>query len=107
MKEDEKKLKKIQVRLTESDLKKWREKSDITGVPMSDLVRNFMSNPRWKPADNRRQHKEKILALARIGNNLNQVAKWVNIYKSKADALEVLAALEAIKTECKDVDASI
>ena len=35
--------------------------------------------------------------LARIGSNLNQIARWANIHKENAEALEVVAHLVAIE----------
>jgi hypothetical protein len=39
--------------------------------------------------------------LARIGSNLNQLARWVNTYKRRAEALEVLMALTAFERELR------
>ena len=41
-----------------------------------------------------------LAALGRVGNNLNQVAKWANTYKTDAtdaEARQVLAALVSIE----------
>ncbi|MBC7201820.1 MAG: plasmid mobilization relaxosome protein MobC [Pseudomonas balearica] len=38
-----------------------------------------------------------LAALARAGNNLNQIGRWANTYKSNADAVQVLAALVGIE----------
>ena len=35
--------------------------------------------------------------LARIGSNLNQIARWANIHKEDVEALEVVAHLVAIE----------
>ena len=40
-----------------------------------------------------------LAALGRIGNNLNQVGRWVNRHKGAADAVQVLASLAAIERE--------
>lgn len=49
----------------------------------------------WTAAD-RSSIQEQNRQLARIGNNLNQIAKWANTYKSTAEAVEVIQALRAI-----------
>jgi len=54
--------------------------------------------PRYSPALEVRR--EKLNALARIGNNLNQVAKGINqanLAGSKVDAIRVLAKLVEIQ----------
>ena len=41
--------------------------------------------------------RERTRELARIGSNLNQIARWANTHKEKAEALEVTAHLVAIE----------
>ena len=38
-----------------------------------------------------------IKEVNRVGVNLNQIARWVNTYKDRADAQEVLAKLDEIE----------
>ena len=45
----------------------------------------------------RKVNPELLRALAKIGNNLNQIARWANTYKSNTDALEIIQALLAIQ----------
>ena len=44
-----------------------------------------------------RSSAERTQQLARIGNNLNQIARWANTHKGAAEAVEVLARLVAIE----------
>ena len=41
--------------------------------------------------------KERLRQLARIGANLNQIAKWANTYKRAVEAVEVLTALASLE----------
>ena len=41
--------------------------------------------------------RERTRELARIGSNLNQIARWANTHKENAEALEVAAHLVAIE----------
>ncbi|MCY4658418.1 MAG: MobC family plasmid mobilization relaxosome protein [Acidobacteria bacterium] len=43
--------------------------------------------------------RERTRQVARIGNNLNQIARWANTHADKADAFEVIAHLVAIERE--------
>lgn len=43
--------------------------------------------------------KERVRQLARIGANLNQIAKWANTYKRAVEAVEVLTALASLERE--------
>ena len=57
--------------------------------------------------------RERTQQLARLGNNLNQIARWANTHKGAVEAVEVIAHLIAIKrglaaltpAECPDADA--
>ena len=43
--------------------------------------------------------RERTRELARIGSNLNQIARWANIHKEDAEVVEVVAHLVAIERE--------
>ena len=43
--------------------------------------------------------RERTRQVARIGNNLNQIARWANTHAETADAFEVIAHLVAIERE--------
>ena len=45
--------------------------------------------PRWE--------RERTRELARIGANLNQIARWANTFKANAEAVEIVAHLVAIE----------
>lgn len=44
-----------------------------------------------------------LLELSKIGNNLNQLAKWVNSYKSDSDCETVTHHLQKIEQALRDV----
>ena len=41
--------------------------------------------------------RERTRQVARIGNNLNQIARWANTHKEVAEAVEVIARLVVIE----------
>ena len=41
--------------------------------------------------------RERTRELARIGANLNQIARWANTFKANVEALELVAHLVAIE----------
>ena len=91
----------VQVRVRPSELAVWRSKAAAAGVPLSVLVREAMARTSaWTPtpaAAERERAREveraRTAQIARIGNNINQVAAWANTYKSSADAARA-ASLE-------------
>jgi hypothetical protein len=40
---------------------------------------------------------ERTRQISKIGNNLNQIARWINRYKTSADTVEVVTHLVAIE----------
>ena len=75
----------------------WRAKAKAAGVPLSALIRRAMARTRTWTARAAEVERERTRQVSRIGNNLNQIAKWANTHKGAAEAVEVLARLVAIE----------
>lgn len=87
----------ITIRISKAEKLAWQEKATNSGLTLSNLLRQAMTKTRtWTVADSS-LIKEQTRQLARIGNNLNQIAKWANTYKSTAEAIEVIEALKLIE----------
>lgn len=87
----------IRVRVTAAEREAWQAKAQSSGMSLSDLVRQAMERVRaWTPP-NREVERQRAFQLARIGTNLNQIARWANTYKEGAEALQVIAHLRAIE----------
>ncbi len=86
----------IKVRVTDSELAQIKEKASEVKLTVSDLLRkSTLDFTLRKTAVNR----EKIRHLARIGSNINQIARWVNKYKLRAQAIEVILWLNRLQNE--------
>lgn len=95
--EKEKKDKWVKVRIDETEREYWHEKAKASGRTLSDLIREALERVRrWSPVD-KESEKARLRALARIGSNLNQIAKWANTYKSAAEATEIISHLITIE----------
>ncbi len=83
------------VRASAPEFAAWKAKAAAASVPLSDLLRQAIARTRtWTAAE-----VERTRQVARIGNNLNQIARWANTHADKADAVEVIAHLAAIERE--------
>ncbi|MFG6376366.1 MAG: MobC family plasmid mobilization relaxosome protein [Desulfovibrio sp.] len=95
----------IMVRLHPEERDALRLNAGVHGLSMSDYIRQTCLGIRLRRTP---EEKRRLRELARIGANLNQLAKWANTYKRSAEALEVLAALTAIErtitewAQCKE-----
>ena len=71
-----------------------RLNAGLYGMSMSDYIRQTCLGVRLRKTP---EEKRRLRELARIGANINQLARWANTYKRAAEAVEVLAALADIE----------
>ena len=86
----------IKLRVTPAEKEAIAAKADAQGQTVTDFIRQRALEYRLRQTPT---EKERIRQLARIGANLNQLARWVNIHKSRAEAIDVLVALVALEKE--------
>lgn len=91
----------VLVRLPREELAEWHAKAKAAGVSLSALIRQAMHRTQTWTAQARDIEQQKVLKLAKIGNNLNQLARWANTYKHQVEALEVLGQLSATERELR------
>ena len=93
----------INVRLSAAELAAWRAKAAAAGVPLSVLLRQAMARTRTWTAADAAIERERNRQVARIGNNLNQLARWANTHKSAARSVTVIANLVAFERSLREV----
>ncbi|WP_278593731.1 plasmid mobilization protein [Bilophila wadsworthia] len=87
----------LRVHPEERDL--FRFNAGLRGMSMSDYIRQSCLGVRLRKTP---EEKRRLRELARIGANLNQLARWANTYKRAAEAVEVLTALAGIERRIRD-----
>ena len=87
----------VAVRISPAESAVWRAKAAAAGVPLSALLRRAMARTRTWTAPAAEVERERTRQVSRIGNNLNQIARWANTHKGAAAAVEVVARLVAIE----------
>ena len=87
----------VHVRVSPAELAAWRAKAATVGVPLSDLLRQAMARTRTWTAAAADIERERTRQIARIGNNLNQLARWANTHGSAVEAVAVIANLVAFE----------
>lgn len=87
----------IKIRVSSGERKVIHDKANLSGCTVTDLIRQSLSRVKTWTAKDKEVEREKIREFRRIGQNLNQVAKWCNSHKSAADAVQVLALLIVIE----------
>jgi hypothetical protein len=84
----------LHIRLHPEERDLLRFNAGLQGMTVSDYIRQICLGVRLRktPEEKRRLHE-----LARIGANLNQIARWANTYKRAVEAVEILTALAGIE----------
>ena len=91
----------VHARVSPAELADWRAKAAAAGVPLSDLLRQAMARTRTWTAAAAGAERERTRQVARIGSNLNQLARWANRHASAVEAVEVIANLVAFERELR------
>ena len=99
----EKRTLNLTLRISPTEKEQWSEKAALSGLTLSQLIRLSIERTQTWTVPNQTMIQEQTRQIARIGNNLNQIAKWANTYKSTAEALEVIEALELIKDDLEQI----
>lgn len=91
----------VKLRVTPAEKEAITAKAWAQGQTVTDFIRQRALDYRLRQTPLEKEH---IRQLARIGANLNQLARWVNINKGRAEVIDVLVALVSLERELKDTD---
>ncbi len=89
----------VRARVTPAEHADWLAKAAAAGVSPSRLLRQAMARTRTWTAAAAQVERERTRQVARIGNNLNQIARWANTQATPIDAVEIIVYLIAIERE--------
>lgn len=84
----------VKFRATPEEKKAIEEKASAQGQTLADFLRQRALDYRLRQTP---QEKERMLLLARIGVNLNQIARWANTHKKSAEAVDVITMLAGLE----------
>lgn len=102
-----KKDKWIHIKCTEEERTKMKQKAEAAGMPLSELVRRSLERTNTWTVHDRNAVYSVSKELARIGNNLNQLARWANTEKSGLDAVQVISSLGQLEEELEAIKEGI
>jgi len=100
--ENKKQLKRnieMKVRVNDIEYKKIKELAYLYGKPMADIFReSAISISKSHKGGRKTQRADPALVrgIARIGNNLNQIAKQVNSTAKAGDAINILELIDVL-----------
>ena len=88
----------IKLCVTPAEKEAITAKADAQGQTVTDFIRQRALDYRLRQTPLEKEH---VRQLARIGVNLNQLARWANLHKRRAEAIDVLVALVSLERELK------
>ena len=88
----------LKVRLTSEELTDIQAKAEAAGITVSDLARRRLLDYRLRQSG---QEREILLHLARIGGNINQLARWANTHKGRIETIEMISRLDELQAGIK------
>ena len=91
----------VRIRAREEERAAWHAKARRAGLSLSALVRRAIKRTRTWSVGHAQVERARVVELARIGNNLNQIARWANTHKGRAEAVQVVAHLVALRREIR------
>ena len=86
----------IKMRVTPDEKRLIESKASAQEQTVTDFLRQRALDYRLRQSP---LEKERIRQLARIGSNMNQIARWANTYKKRAEAVEVITRLILLERE--------
>jgi hypothetical protein len=89
----------LKLRVTREEKTAFEFAATEADLSLSDFVRQRLLGVRLRRTA---EERETVRHLARIGANLNQLARWANTHKSQAEALEVILCLEQLRADLAD-----
>jgi hypothetical protein len=84
----------IKVRVSPAERTAIVAKAEAQGQTVADFLRQRALDYRLRQTP---LEKERVRQLARIGVNLNQLARWANTHKGRAEARDMLIALVSLE----------
>lgn len=91
----------VKLRVSPEERDEWNAKAKRAGMSLSDLIRRSFGRVKSMTITDRSIERTRNIQIQKVGNNLNQIARWANTYKTEADAVEVIEHLKAIEDELK------
>jgi hypothetical protein len=86
----------VWIRFSEEEHAALAAKAQAAGMKPSALLRDHLGKVRIRHREDERQ---RVIALNRINGNLNMLARWCNVHKGGADAVQIMGYLRAVEGE--------
>ena len=90
----------LKIRVSPEERDAVRARADDAGLTVSDYIRMRLSHHRVRQTAAER---DTLTHLARIGSNINQIARWANTHANQIEALEIIMRLESLQSDVRKI----
>ncbi|MDR1083891.1 MAG: MobC family plasmid mobilization relaxosome protein [Deltaproteobacteria bacterium] len=90
----------LKIRVTPEERAAFAARAVEARMSLSDFFRHRLTTGRVRQTA---EERETVRHLARIGANLNQLARWANTHKNHAEAIEVILCLDQLRDTLKTI----
>lgn len=90
---------KLQIRIDDGVKEQWLLKAKEQGTTLTELIVTAVDGTKFSRRKRINVDPALIRELAKLGNNLNQIARWANRYKAGANVTAVISELINIDRE--------
>jgi hypothetical protein len=92
------------VRLTNDEHRRLTELAKESGLSLSRFLVEAGLTGKSPTHEDRSQRERAILQLARVGNNLNQIARQLNAQRGTLSTVEIEETLEAVRSALERIE---
>lgn len=96
----------VHIRVSQQEHLAWHTLAHDHNLSLADYIRQLLGDNKPTRRPTRRRSRtchqvdpELLRAIARIGNNCNQLARWCNTYKRATEAVQVCAQLVIVQRQ--------
>ena len=90
----------LKIRVSPEERDAVKATADDAGLTVSDYIRMRLARQRVRQTAAER---DTLTHLARIGSNINQIARWANTHANQIEALEIIMRLEALQSDIRGI----
>lgn len=90
----------LKIRVSPEERDAVKATADDANLTVSDYVRMRLARQRVRQTAAER---DVLTHLARIGSNINQIARWANTHANQIEALEIVMRLEALQSDIRQI----
>ena len=99
----EKRQHQLKIRMSDKEFRAAKTLAQSAGIPMAVLVRESVGKCKSWTIEDRQGLRELQGEVARVGNNLNQIARWCNTHPTSTASFEMLQVLQKIENHLEEL----